>query len=173
MTGRSTKIIPDSQAVARCLDPEMLEILGSHGTFVLSELLEMLKGSSVDCIDFTDRVAFIEQLTTIVADTIQKGHSRQYLMNKVSTFVKGSILDPNKNNLKINNVLLSGVNCDLLQLDGKGWQKGKLKICFEFIPEEPELVSTQDKPVATHSSPLDEIRQLSNNLTSMISLEQN
>ena len=78
-----------------------------------------------------------------------------------------------KNNLKINNVLLSGVNCDLLQLDGKGWQKGKLKICFEFIPEEPELVSTQDKPVATHSSPLDEIRQLSNDLTSMISLEQN
>ncbi|WP_373547425.1 KGK domain-containing protein [Chamaesiphon sp.] len=170
MTDRSTQIIPDSQAVARCLDPEMLDILGSHSTFVLSELLEMLKGSSVDCIDFTDRVAFIENLTTIVADTIQKGHSRQYLMNKVSTFVKGSILDPNKNNLKINNVLLSGVNCDLLQLDGKGWQKGKLKICFEFIPE---LVSTQDKPVVAHSSPLDEIRQLSNDLTSMISIEQN
>ena len=57
MTDRSTKIIPDSQAVARCLDPEMLEILGSHGTFVLSELLEMLKGSSVDCIDFTDNLS--------------------------------------------------------------------------------------------------------------------
>ena len=65
------------------------------------------------------------------------------------------------------------MTCNLLQPDGKGWQKGKLKICFEFTPEEAELVSTQDKPVVTHSSPLDEIRQLSNDLTSMISLEQN
>jgi KGK domain len=166
MTDRPKQIIPNSQAVARCLDPEILEILGSHGTFLLSELLEMLKGSSVDCIDFTDRVAFIEKLTAIVADTIQQGHSRQYLMNKVSTFVKGSILDPNKNNLKVNNVLLSGVNCDLLQLDGKGWQKGKLKICFEFIPEE-------NNSIETHTSPLDQIRQLANELTSMTSIEQN
>jgi len=173
MTDRAKQIIPDSQAVARCLNPEMLEILGSHGTFVLSELLEMLKGSSVDCIDFTDEVAFIEKLTAIVADTIQQGHSRQYLMNRVSTFVKGSILDPNQNNLKINNVLLDGMTCNLLQPDGKGWQKGKLKICFEFIPEEPELVSTQDNTVVTHSSPLDEIRQLSNELTSIVSIEQN
>ena len=65
------------------------------------------------------------------------------------------------------------MTCNLLQPDGKEWQKGKLKICFEFTPEEAELVSTQDKPVATHSSPLDEIRQLSNDLTSMISIEQN
>ncbi|MCY7337148.1 MAG: hypothetical protein LH613_13205 [Chamaesiphon sp.] len=173
MTDRSKQIIPDSQSVARCLNPEMLEILGSHGTFVLSELLEMLKGSSVDCIDFTDRVAFIEKLTTIVADTIQQGHSRQYLMNKFSTVVKGSILDPNKNNLKINNVLLDGMTCNLLQADGKGWQKGKLKICFEFIPEESESIVPQPDSVETHSSPLDEIRQLSNDLTSMISLEQN
>ncbi|WP_295617912.1 KGK domain-containing protein [Chamaesiphon sp. GL140_3_metabinner_50] len=152
MNDRSKQIIPDSQAVARCLDPEMLEILGSHGTFILSELLDMFKGSNVDCIDFNDRVKFIEKLTDTVAQTIQQGHSRQYLMNKVSTLVKGSMLDPSKDSPRLNNTLLSGINCNLLQPDGKGWQKGKLKICFEFIPEEPEDLH----------SPLDEIRQLSN-----------
>ncbi|AFY94288.1 hypothetical protein Cha6605_3281 [Chamaesiphon minutus PCC 6605] len=40
MTDRSKQIIPDSQAVIRCLDPEMLEILSSHGTFIISEIIE-------------------------------------------------------------------------------------------------------------------------------------
>ena len=165
MTDRSIQIIPDSQAVARCLDPEMLKILGSHGTFLLDELLEMLKGSSVNEADFIERAAFIENLTNTIITIIQQGHSPQYLTNKISTFIKGSMLDLTQENSKIVNSLLSGINCNLLQLDGKGWQKGKLKICFEFIPEEPDLVET-------HSSPLDEIRQLSTELTSMVSLAE-
>ena len=173
MTDRSKQIIPDFQAVARCLDPEILEILDSHGTFLLSELLEMLKGSSVDEIDFIERSAFVEKLTNTIITTTQNGHSQQYLMNKISTFVKGSILDLNQENARITNSLLSGINCNLLQPDGKGWQKGKLKLCFEFIPEEPEAIATQATPVETQSSPLDEIRQLSNELTSMVSIEQN
>ncbi|MCY7369099.1 MAG: hypothetical protein LH474_13215, partial [Chamaesiphon sp.] len=66
-----------------------------------------------------------------------------------------------------------GLKCNLLQPDGKGWQKGKLKICCEFIPEEPEPIVIQDKPAKTHSSPLDEIRQLSNELASVGLIEQN
>jgi hypothetical protein len=174
MTDRSKQIIPDSQAVARCLDPEMLEILDSHGTFLLSELLEMLKGSSVDEIDFIERSTFVEKLTSVIITTTQQGHSQQYLMNKISTFIKGSILDLNQENSRITNSLLSGIDCNLLQPDGKGWQKGKLKICFEFTPEEIEPVPNQEKPVESNLSPLDEIRQLSNELTSMTSsIEQN
>jgi KGK domain len=158
MTDRSKQIIPDPNAVARCLDPEMLEILDSHGTFVISELLEMLKETSIDSIDFTERSEFLEKLTNTITGIIQQGHSQQYLMSKVSAFLKGSIFDSKKDNSKINNELLSGINCNLLQPDGKGWQKGKLKICFEFIPEENEPVATQEPPVQTHNSPLDEIR---------------
>jgi hypothetical protein len=158
MNDRSKQIIPDYQSVACCLDPEMLEILDSHGTFVISELLEMLKESRVDSIDFVEKAAFLEKLTSTITGVVQQGHSQQYLMSKVSTFIKGSILDPNKDNLKINNALLSGINCNLLQPDGKGWQKGKLKLCFEFIPEETEPVATQENPTETYPSPLDEIR---------------
>ncbi len=60
-----------------------------------------------------------------------------------------------------------------MQPDGRGWQKGKLKICFEFIPEEPESVAMQSKSVETNSSPLDEIRQLANELASATATEQN
>lgn len=157
MTARTTQIIPDPNAVARCLDPEMLEILDSHGTFVISELLEMLKETSIDSIDFTERSEFLEKLTNTIIGIIQQGHSQQYLMSKVSAFLKGSIFDSKKDNSKINNALLSGINCNLLQPDGKGWQKGKLKLCFEFTPEEHEPVATKET-VKTHHSPLDEIR---------------
>jgi hypothetical protein len=173
MLDRSKQIIPDSQAVVSCFDREILEILDSHGTFVLSDLLEMLKGSSVDCIDFKARSASIEKLTSTIIERIQQGRSQQYLINKVSTFIKESIPDSSRDNQRINDALLSGINCNLLQPDGKGWQKGKLKICFEFTPEEPQLVVNQEKTVETHPSPLDEIRQLSNELTSGISIEQN
>ena len=71
------------------------------------------------------------------------------------------------------NILTNGTNVLLLQPDGKGWQKGKLKLCFEFIPEELAPIATQEPPAEIHSSPLDEIRQLSNELASIVSLEQN
>jgi KGK domain len=173
MTDRSKQIIPSLDAVARCLDLEVLEILGLHDTFVLSELLETLEGYSVDCTDTIDGAAFIEKLTSIIAGIIQQGYSREYLVNKVSNFVRGSILDPDRDNQGITNALLSGINCSLLQIDGKGWQKGKLKICFEFIPEENESIVIEEKIPETHTSPLDEIRQLANELTAMTSIEQN
>ena len=162
MTDRSTQIIPDSQAVARCLNPEMLEILGSHGTFVLSELLEMLKGSSVDPTSFRD------ELSDMIVTMTQRGHSTDYLFNKVVGFIETKELSVNKDilNEKIKESLLDGMTCNLLQPDGKGWQKGKLKICFEFIPEENDSVAIQPKPIKAQLSSLDEIRQLANELAS-------
>ena len=173
MTDRSKQIIPDSEAVVRCLDPQVLETLDLHDTFVFSELLERLQGSSTDCIEKIDSAAFIEKLTSTIAGMIQQGHSRKYLVDKVSKLVKGSTLDTQIYNHKINNAFFSGISCNLLQPDGKGWQKGKLKICFEFIPEEDKPAATQEKLAETHSSPLDEIRQLSNELASGGSINQN
>jgi hypothetical protein len=39
-----------------------------------------------------------------------------------------------------------GLNCEVLKLGTKGWQKGKVRITLEFCPDEPE-------------SPLDDLRQ--------------
>ncbi|MEB3174383.1 MAG: KGK domain-containing protein [Cyanobacteriota bacterium] len=43
------------------------------------------------------------------------------------------------------NVGFEGVECEVLA-PGKPWRKGKIKVSFEFIPDEPE-------------SPLDDIRR--------------
>jgi hypothetical protein len=70
-------------------------------------------------------------------------------------------------------ILMDGTYCNLLQPDGNGWQKGQLKICLEFIPEGCDPIVMEEKPIETHSSPLDEIRQLANELKAMTSIEQN
>ena len=169
MIDRSKQIIPDSQAVVSCFDPEILKILDSHSTFTINELLKTIKVSGVD------RTSFRDELKNLIAIMQKDSNNVPSLFNKLIAFVDGDkITESRYTSYEIlRKALLNGTECSLLQPDGKGWQKGRLKICFEFIPEEPELVSTQDKLVATHSSPLDEIRQLSNDLTSMISLEQN
>ena len=43
MIDRSKQIIPDSQAVVSCFDPEILKVLDSHGTFTINELLKAIK----------------------------------------------------------------------------------------------------------------------------------
>ncbi|BAZ06826.1 KGK domain-containing protein [Calothrix sp. NIES-3974] len=53
----------------------------------------------------------------------------------------------------------SGIECELLQTDGGGWQKGKIKIniTLEFIPDQPDVTETAAN---SHLSPLDDLRNL-------------
>jgi KGK domain len=161
MTDRSKQIIPDSDAIARCLDREILEILNSHGTFTISELLEKIQKP-------IDLELSAQELARIFKYSVAFRCNENYLFSKINTaFAK-------KTELKlILNILRSGINCNLLQLDRSGWQKGKLKICFEFIPEEAETIVEQESSAELYQSPLDEIRQLSNELASVGSIEKN
>jgi KGK domain len=61
---------------------------------------------------------------------------------------------------------ISGMDCEVLQ-PSKDWQKGKVRICLEFIPEveeEEEQLSSEEaeevEEVEPEASPLDEIRKL-------------
>jgi KGK domain len=150
MTDRLNQIIPDSEAVARCLDPVMLEILGSHSTFTVSELLEQIKQP-------IETEFSLEKINAIFTEARSNG---SYSNSNFYNDLQKAILFQDNNVATIANILLNGTLCKLLQLDGKGWQKGILKMCLEFIPEEPEAIASQEKSVETHSSPLDEIRQL-------------
>jgi KGK domain len=209
MTDRFRQIIPDPNAVARCLDPKILELLGSHSTFTINELSQKIDpfiDGSTDC--SLENLLSQEELN-IIFDTAHPGNCNfskitedineaikplvlslstdqlNIMYEKIridrrygsSDFIKTIFLETTAGSVKsvksVANILIDGTNISLLQPDGKGWQKGKLKLCFEFIPEEDEPTSTQEKPVESHSSPLDEIRQLSNELTSMASIEQN
>jgi hypothetical protein len=161
MTDRSKPIIPDLQAVVSCLDREILETLDSHGTFTISELLEKIQKPIYPALS-------IQELTHVFK------HSVAFKCNKEDLFGRINTAFANRTDLRlILDILLNGVNCNLLQLDRSGWQKGKLKICFEFIPEKNESVITQENVIEDYQSPLDEIRQLSNELASLGSIEQN
>lgn len=63
--------------------------------------------------------------------------------------------------------LSDGINCEILKIGAKGWQKGKvrikLNIGLEFCPDEPVIEETQliSKPEINQSeSSLDDIRQM-------------
>lgn len=60
-----------------------------------------------------------------------------------------------------------GIDCELLKIAAKGWQKGKVRIrlTLEFCPDEPEVagtVASNDPEIAQPESPLDVIRRMIN-----------
>jgi KGK domain len=147
MTNQSQQIIPDSQAVIKCLDREMLEKLNSHSTFTTNDLLEILGKTTASLISK-------EKTDVLFTECRSNGG---YTSCQFFDAVKNA-LEKDTPTSKIINTLLDGTTCNLLQPDGKGWQKGKLKICFEFIPEEIETQSAPEKETEIHRSPLDDIR---------------
>ncbi len=163
MTDRSKQIIPDSQAVARFLDKDTITTLDCHATLTIEELLEKTKNSVLPELS-------LSKVSAIYAKARSNGG---YSDNDCFNDLKNAVNRTDTNKLTIINKLIEGAICNLLQPDGKGWQKGKLKLCFQFIPEETEIIEIQEKRLGTNSSPLDEIRQLANELTSMVSIEQN
>jgi KGK domain len=163
MTDRSKQIIPDSQAVARFLDEDTIKTLDYHGTLTIEELLEKTKIPALPELS-------LSKVSTIYTKARSDGG---YSANNCFGDLKNAINMTDTNKSTIVNKLIEGASCTLLQPDGKGWQKGKLKLCFEFIAEEDDSIVALEKPVKTQLSPLDEIRQLSNELASVGSIEQN
>ncbi|MEH1802157.1 MAG: KGK domain-containing protein [Nostoc sp.] len=47
----------------------------------------------------------------------------------------------------------NGVPCELLSAQGGGWQKGRIRIRFEFVPDEPTPLIPPNS-----TSPLDDLR---------------
>jgi hypothetical protein len=141
MNNQNKQIIPELQSVVNCLD----------GTSLLSDLLKELK-PPVD-----------NQLKTLHREL--KAENNVYLYrDRMEAFINRKIPIENKE-MTITELLEDRLDCNLLQPDGKGWQKGKLRICFEFIPEDNEdLIIAQENSVKMPESPLDGIRQLANGL---------
>jgi len=58
-----------------------------------------------------------------------------------------------------------GLDCEILKIGAKGWQKGKIKIrvSVEFCPDKPEI---EEAPEITEpESPLDDIRRMINEVS--------
>jgi uncharacterized protein (DUF4415 family) len=200
MIDRSKQIIPDPEAVARFIDLETIKILDSHHTFTVNDLIakinapldtllpvermslifkKVVSDSTYDSLNFSEDInkttrPFGTALSASQLELIfKKIHNHQHY-HSLDFFKEVNAAVVGKANIKsISSIFIDGANVMLLQPDGKGWQKGKLKMCLEFTPEEPDLLVPQIKSAEVNSSPLDEIRQLSNELASAGSIEQN
>ncbi len=116
MNNLSKQIIPSSQTVARCIDEEIVEILDSHSTFTITELIEIIKLSGVD------RASYRRELMNM----IQKGNlSHTPFQAELVSFIHGDKIKESKYTSyeMLRKALLDGTDCTLLQDDGKGWQK--------------------------------------------------
>ncbi|MGI8505169.1 MAG: KGK domain-containing protein [Hassallia sp.] len=58
-----------------------------------------------------------------------------------------------------------GIDCEILKIGAKGWQKGKIKIRVnvEFCPDEPEIEEALE--ITEPESPLDDIRRMINEVS--------
>lgn len=108
-----------------------------------------IKGCSEDSV-LSDGNKTLLKITQVL-EKMQETFSDQNLGNLVYPRITISGVD-NRNSA---NWLEDGVNCEILQPGGKGWQKGKMRLKVnvevEFIPDEPEAVKPE--------SPLDDLRQ--------------
>jgi hypothetical protein len=148
MNNQTKQIIPDPQAVIQCLDREMLKKLDSHSTFTTNDLLLEVLSKTTASIISKERIDII-----FTECKNQANYTSGRLLNEVK-----NALEKDSPTSQVINTLLNGTICNLLQTDGKGWQKGKLKICFEFIPEEDEPVVMSEQQAENNRSPLDDIR---------------
>jgi hypothetical protein len=144
MNDKNKQLVPDPDSVVRCLDPEMITALKSHITFTTAELLE----------EITKPVHIIsKKKLELIYDSARHsgGLSVEKLYNSMSEALTNETAI-------IMNMLIEGKTFSVLQPNGKGWQKGKLKLCFEFTPEETEPVEDESNSIEAKHSPLDEIR---------------
>jgi KGK domain len=88
-----------------------------------------------DVINFFGKEAFSWSNTVKIQDFIKKMHDE--------------ILRQEKDKL----LTTTGIECELLKLGSQDWQKGRLKISLEFIPDEEDLDITES------TSALDEFRE--------------
>ncbi|MEH2455761.1 KGK domain-containing protein [Nostoc sp.] len=99
--------------------------------------------SDEDVISMAQDANFAEASTLTGEELMER---LKYLVHRSSNLEEDKALDWFGN----------GVNCKLLLAQGGGWQKGKIRILFEFVPDKP----TPTKPlIPTEStSPLDDLR---------------
>jgi Glu-tRNA(Gln) amidotransferase subunit E-like FAD-binding protein len=175
MNDLSKQIILGTDTIVCLLDEEIIESLNSHETYKAKSLFNQLW--KLDRTESSINLDAIEVLEKVLKKVYRNNIENSELAKEIDTFLRSSS-DKNPNVVQsftmdnIDPFINKGVNCNLLQPDGKGWQKGTLKLCFEFTPEENESIVTEEKLPETNTSPLDEIRQLSNELTSMTSLAE-
>ena len=69
-----TQIIPDSNAVVRCLDPKMLVLLDSHSTFTINDLSQRIDPSINSSIDSSLEKILSKEKINIIFKNVHPGN---------------------------------------------------------------------------------------------------
>lgn len=114
----------------------------------------------------SDEVVTIESYHQIVIShsTFRVGELTEALMEDLSSFVTAHYEGKQKECLETG-WFEDGINCEVLRLGVKSWQKGKVKIkvTLEFCLDEPDTEETSvnnQLEINQNESPLDDIRQM-------------
>ncbi len=91
------------------------------------------------------------------------------LNNQLSSYhgikIDGAILAPSGVNEPYGRWFNDGIDCEILQIGSKGWQKGKvrIKLSVEFyVEEDSEQLVSEPSEIDLPESPLDDLRQMIN-----------
>ena len=119
---------------------------------------------TLDALSFKDKVFKISQIKHAIKEVF-RGQVADTLHNLLKA--KGVEIDP----VRVDGVIAlwkwfyEGLDCEILKVGAKGWQKGKfrIKVTLEFIPDESEIEQTPE--ITQPESPLDDIRRKINEAT--------
>mgnify|MGYP000518823907 CR=1 FL=1 len=114
----------------------------------------------------SNEVVTVENYHQIVIShsTFRVGELTEALMQDLSSFVTADYGGKQKECLE-KGWFEDSINCEILRLGGKNWQKGKvrIKVTLEFCPDEPEIeeiLGNNQSEINQTESPLDDIRQM-------------
>ena len=119
---------------------------------------------TLDALSFKDKVFKISQIKHAIKEGFRKAVADKL---HESLKAKGVEIDPGGDPRTPDTWKWfdKGLDCEILKVGAKGWQKGKfrIKVTLEFIPDEPEIEQTPE--INQPESPLDDIRRKINEAT--------
>ncbi|WP_201788381.1 KGK domain-containing protein [Trichormus sp. NMC-1] len=107
-------------------------------------------------LEFSDVVTVPKQKSPLNASSFKVSEMSAYLAGLLVTYIRKDLTGWDS----------PGIECEVLQVSGGGWRKGKVRVSLDFIPDEPEEEPQEAVllPPAKEKSPLDDLRaELLNN----------
>lgn len=110
----------------------------------------------------SQRLVVVEKVVKLNGDDVVFMHPSNSPIEDIPTFKVKDAIDEMVGKLQLHSLSWTetGMECEAIGSNSGGWKKGKVRLCLEFIPDEPD---PEPEPKAPES-PLDDLRQQVNQL---------
>ncbi|WP_309743468.1 KGK domain-containing protein [Chamaesiphon sp. OTE_20_metabat_361] len=100
-----------------------------------------------------DRFESLEsgEVISVQHDTLVLSGHRTFRVGELNEAIESHLKKAIENWNEENNAWFTdrGLDCEALRFGSKGWQKGRIRLCLEFCPDEPDALS---EPVAVNAT---------------------